>query len=49
MFALCVSQEAIWAKTMTPAIAGGKNVADLLPDWQTAIKNQAQVDGYTVK
>jgi ABC-type glycerol-3-phosphate transport system substrate-binding protein len=43
------SQEAIWAKTMTPGIAGGKNLADLLPQWQTAIKNQAQVDGYTVK
>jgi ABC-type glycerol-3-phosphate transport system substrate-binding protein len=43
------SQEAIWAKTMTPGIAGGKNLVDLLPAWQTAIKNQAQVDGYTVK
>jgi ABC-type glycerol-3-phosphate transport system substrate-binding protein len=43
------SQEAIWAKTMTPAIAGGKSLVDLLPQWQTAIKNQAQVDGYTVK
>ncbi|GAB3805817.1 ABC transporter substrate-binding protein [Micromonospora zhanjiangensis] len=43
------SQEAIWAKTMTPAIASGKSVADLLPEWQTAIKNQAQVNGYTVK
>ncbi len=43
------SQEAIWAKTMTPGIASGKSLVDLLPDWQTAIKNQAQVDGYTVK
>jgi ABC-type glycerol-3-phosphate transport system substrate-binding protein len=43
------SQEAIWAKTMTPAIAGGKSLADMLPQWGTAIKNQAQVDGYTVK
>jgi multiple sugar transport system substrate-binding protein len=43
------SQEAIWAKTMTPAIAGGKSLVDTLPAWQTAIKNQAQVDGYTVK
>ncbi|MGI5240204.1 ABC transporter substrate-binding protein [Dactylosporangium sp. CA-139066] len=42
------SQEAIWAKTVTPAIAGGKSLVDLLPEWQTAIKNQAQVDGYTV-
>ncbi len=43
------SQEAIWAKTMTPAIAGGKSLVDMLPEWETAIKNQAQVDGYTVK
>ncbi|XVQ89376.1 ABC transporter substrate-binding protein [Microbispora siamensis] len=43
------SQEAIWAKTITPAIAGGKNLVDLLPEWGTAIKNQAQVNGYTVK
>ncbi|MBE3016102.1 extracellular solute-binding protein [Microbispora sp. NEAU-D428] len=43
------SQEAIWAKTITPAIADGKNLVDLLPEWGTAIKNQAQVNGYTVK
>ncbi|MBD3141434.1 extracellular solute-binding protein [Microbispora bryophytorum] len=43
------SQEAIWAKTMTPAIANGKNLVDMLPEWETAIKNQAQVNGYTVK
>jgi ABC-type glycerol-3-phosphate transport system substrate-binding protein len=43
------SQEAIWAKTITPAVTSGKDIADLLPTWQTAIKNQAQVDGYTVK
>jgi multiple sugar transport system substrate-binding protein len=43
------SQEAIWAKTITPAIAGGKSLVDLLPEWETAIKNQAQVNGYTVK
>ena len=43
------SQEAIWAKTMTPAIAGGKSLVDQLPAWQTAIQNQAQVDGYTVR
>jgi ABC-type glycerol-3-phosphate transport system substrate-binding protein len=42
------SQEAVWAKTVTPAIAGGKSLVDLLPEWQQAIKNQAQVDGYTV-
>ncbi|GAA3928823.1 ABC transporter substrate-binding protein [Actinoplanes auranticolor] len=43
------SQEAVWAKTMTPAIADGKSLVTLLPEWQTAIKNQAQVNGYTVK
>lgn len=43
------SQEAIWAKTVTPQIAGGKSLAGLLPEWETAIKNQAQVDGYTAK
>jgi multiple sugar transport system substrate-binding protein len=43
------SQEAIWAKTVTPAIASGKTIVSLLPEWQTAIKNQAQVNGYTVK
>jgi multiple sugar transport system substrate-binding protein len=43
------SQEAIWAKTVTPAIAGGKSIVGVLPDWQTAIKNQAQVNGYAVK
>ncbi|WP_433796759.1 ABC transporter substrate-binding protein [Actinoplanes sp. CA-252034] len=42
------SQEAIWAKTMTPAIAEGKSLVDLLPTWETAIRNQARVDGYTV-
>ena len=42
------SQEAIWAKTITPQIASGKNLVDLMSKWQTAIKNQAQVDGYTV-
>jgi multiple sugar transport system substrate-binding protein len=43
------SQEAIWAKTITPAIASGQSLVSLLPTWETAIKNQAQVNGYTVK
>ncbi|EXG82638.1 ABC transporter substrate-binding protein [Cryptosporangium arvum] len=43
------SQEAVWAKTITPAIAGGKSLVSLLPEWEQAIKNQAQVNGYTVK
>jgi len=43
------SQEAIWAKTITPGVTSGKSIESLLPAWGTAIKNQAQVDGYTVK
>lgn len=43
------SQEAIWAKTMTPVINAGQSVADNLQKWQGAIKNQAQVTGYAVK
>lgn len=42
------SQEAVWAKTMTPAITGGKTIESLLPTWQEAIANQAKVDGYKV-
>ncbi|MGO4595139.1 ABC transporter substrate-binding protein [Leifsonia sp. 2TAF2] len=42
------SQEAVWAKTMTPAISGGKTIKELLPTWQQAIENQAKVDGYKV-
>ena len=42
------SQEAVWAKTMTPAITGGKSIVSLLPTWRDAIANQAKVDGYTV-
>jgi ABC-type glycerol-3-phosphate transport system substrate-binding protein len=43
------SQEAVWAKTILPGMAQGKTVASMLPAWQTAIENQAQVSGYTVK
>jgi len=43
------SQEAIWGKTMTTGVADGKTLVQLLPDWQKAIADQAQVDGYTVK
>ena len=42
------SQEAVWAKTMTPAITGGKSIESLLPTWREAIANQAKVDGYKV-
>lgn len=43
------SQEAIWASTMTPKITAGSTVLSLLSTWDNAIKNQAQVEGYTVK
>ncbi|MEN0083217.1 MAG: extracellular solute-binding protein [Leifsonia sp.] len=43
------SQEAIWAKTMTPLLTAGKPLADNLDAWGTAIKDQAKVNGYTVK
>ena len=43
------SQEAIWAKTITPLITSGQSIADHLGEWQTAIKNQARVTGYQVK
>jgi multiple sugar transport system substrate-binding protein len=43
------SQEAIWAKTMTPLVNSGQSVAANLQKWQDAIKDQAQVTGYTVK
>jgi ABC-type glycerol-3-phosphate transport system substrate-binding protein len=43
------SQEAIWAKTMTPVINSGQSVAANLQKWQDAIKNQARVTGYSVK
>jgi multiple sugar transport system substrate-binding protein len=42
------SQEAVWAKTVTPELAAGKSLVDLLPTWQTAIKNEAQANGYQV-
>jgi multiple sugar transport system substrate-binding protein len=42
------SQEAIWAKTMTTAVTGGKTIVELLPTWQQAIENQAKVNGYSV-
>lgn len=43
------SQEAVYAKTVTPELAAGKKFVDLLPDWQTALENEAQVNGYTVE
>ena len=42
------SQEAIWAKTMTPLLTSGKSIEDNLGAWGTAIKDQAEVAGYKV-
>jgi ABC-type glycerol-3-phosphate transport system substrate-binding protein len=43
------SQEAVWAKTVTPVITSGGSVAATLSKWGDAIKNEAQVNGYTVQ
>jgi multiple sugar transport system substrate-binding protein len=43
------SQEAIWAKTMTPILTSGGSVAANLGKWGQAISDQAKVEGYTVK
>lgn len=42
------SQEAVWAKTIIPGQTAGKTIVSMLPDWQTAIEQQAQVFGYRV-
>jgi multiple sugar transport system substrate-binding protein len=42
------SQEAVFAKTVTPELAAGRSLVDLLPAWGTALENEAQVNGYTV-
>ncbi len=42
------SQEAIWAKTITPLVSSGKSIEENLAAWGTAIKNQAKVNGYQV-
>lgn len=43
------SQEAVWAKTVTPVITSGGSVTATLPKWGDAIKNEAQINGYTVQ
>ncbi|WP_232323477.1 ABC transporter substrate-binding protein [Catenuloplanes japonicus] len=42
------SPESVWAKTVIPGMTAGKTVTSLLPDWQKAIEQEAQVFGYTV-
>jgi multiple sugar transport system substrate-binding protein len=43
------SPETAYAKIVVPGLAAGKSIADLSDDWQKEIKNEAQVQGYTVK
>ena len=43
------SPETAWAKVITPGLAAGKTMADLSAEWQTEMKNEAQVVGYTVE
>ncbi|BEP14055.1 extracellular solute-binding protein [Acidothermaceae bacterium B102] len=43
------SQEAIWAKTMTPILTSGGSIANNLGKWQQAITDQAKVNGYSVQ
>lgn len=42
------SPETAWAKIITPGLAAGKTIADLSAEWQQEMKNEAQVQGYTV-
>lgn len=43
------SPETAYAKVVVPGLAAGKTLADLSSAWQTEMKNEAQVSGYTVK
>ena len=43
------SPETAWAKIVIPGISAGKTVESLLPAWETELKNEATVNGYTVK
>ena len=43
------SPETAWAKIVIPGISSGKTVESLLPAWETELKNEATVNGYTVK
>jgi len=43
------SPETAYASVVVPGLANGDSLADLVPAWETEYKNQAQVQGYTVK
>lgn len=42
------SPETAYASIVVPGLAAGSSIADLVPDWQTEIQNEAQVQGYSV-
>ena len=46
---LSFSSEPAWAEIVAPALAAGKTIASVAEEWQTRYKNDAQVNGYTVK
>ncbi|MCS5734703.1 ABC transporter substrate-binding protein [Herbiconiux daphne] len=43
------SPETAYAAVVVPALADGKTIADVVPEWHDQILNEAQVQGYTVK
>jgi len=43
------SPETAYAAVVVPALAAGKPIADVVPEWKKQILNEAQVQGYTVK
>ena len=43
------SPETAYASIVVPGLAAGKTIAELVPDWETEVKNEAQVQGYTVE
>jgi len=43
------SPETAYASVVVPGLAEGSTIKDLIPDWESEIKNEAQVQGYTVE
>jgi multiple sugar transport system substrate-binding protein len=46
--ALTFDTDLVWANTVVAGIAAGKSLSSLLGPWETALKNEAGVSGYTV-
>jgi ABC-type glycerol-3-phosphate transport system substrate-binding protein len=38
----------VWADTVVPQLVDGKSMTSIMPVWQKALENQAQIFGYTV-